>query len=207
MLLERLKSKAVAMGLLQSDEEIDAATAYALVRDMPYQRASSRDAERIIAEWRGTCSGKHYLLKALFAELGYSSRVILCTTETRFDLQQVHEAMRDLVIRSNGRFVDAHNYLMLELPGGEMIVDATWPLSTKGTGTIVNEQFVLGQNQAIAAEPLRSWDVPEDGDPQAFKDEILRAAFTAQELEDREEYIRLIAQLLKERAARASSDR
>jgi hypothetical protein len=32
-----------------------------------------------------------------------------------------------------------------------MIVDATWLLSTKGMGTLVNEEFVLGVVQKIAA--------------------------------------------------------
>lgn len=75
MLLEALKSEALQRGLLKPEEEIDLKKAFFLVRDMPYIRASSRDSETIIREWRGTCSGKHYLLKKLFAELGYQSHV------------------------------------------------------------------------------------------------------------------------------------
>jgi hypothetical protein len=84
-LLETLKSKATERGLLGSDEGIDAEKAFILVRDMPYVRASSRNPETIIQEWCGTCSGKHYLLKGLFAELGYSSQVIACTTVMYID--------------------------------------------------------------------------------------------------------------------------
>ena len=47
---------------------------------MTYQRASDRQPETLIREWRGTCSGKHYLLQALFAELGIPARLIACTT-------------------------------------------------------------------------------------------------------------------------------
>jgi len=50
-----------------------------LVRDMPYQRTSTREPEAIIQEWRGTCSGKHYLLDQIFREEGLESRVIMCT--------------------------------------------------------------------------------------------------------------------------------
>lgn len=74
MLLEALKLKAIERGLLKQEDEINIEKAFLLVRDMPYTRASSRDPETIIQEWRGTCSGKHYLLKSLFAELGYTSR-------------------------------------------------------------------------------------------------------------------------------------
>jgi hypothetical protein len=195
MLLQTLKSKAMAMDLIRPEDDIDAERAFLLVRDMPYTRASSRDPETIIAEWRGTCSGKHYLLRALFAELGYSSRLIVCTTVTYLDSEEYWGKMRKLLEQSDGRFVDAHNYLILELPDVEMIVDATWPISTKGMGTVVNEQFILGENQKIAVEPIRSWDVPDDRDPQEFKDEILRDSFSPQELAQREEFIKLISEM------------
>jgi hypothetical protein len=196
MLLQMVKSQAVKKGLLHPEDEIDARMVFFLVRDMPYQRATSREPETIIGEWRGTCSGKHYLLQALFAELGYASRVIVCTTVTKLDRQHTPKVLHDLIERSNGRFVDAHNYLILELPAGDMIVDATWPLSTKGKGTVVNEDFVPGENQEIAADPLKTWVVPNDLDPQKFKDEILQATFSAQELAYREEYIELLSELI-----------
>jgi len=195
MLLETLKSKAIAMELINPADEIDAERAFILVRDMPYTRASSRAPGAIIGEWRGTCSGKHYLLQALYAELGYSSRVIVCTTVTILDPKEYWGKMRKLLEQSNGRFVDAHNYLILELPDGEMIVDATWPIATKGMGTVVNERFVLGENQKIAVEPIQSWEIPADRDPQEFKAEILQESFSPQELQQREEFIRLISEM------------
>ena len=192
MLLDTLKSKALEKGLLKPEEAIDAEKAFTLVRDMPYTRASSRDSETIIAEWRGTCSGKHYLLKKLFAELGYNSRLIACTTVTHIDPKDVRGKLRKLLEQSNGRFVDVHNYLILELPEGEMIVDATWPLATKGMGTVVNERFALGENQQIACEPLKTWVVPEEGDSQEFKNKILKESFTPEELAHREEFIQTL---------------
>jgi hypothetical protein len=195
MLLESLKSKAIEKGLLKPEDEIDAEKAFLLVRDMPYIRASSRDHETIIDEWRGTCSGKHYLLKGLFAELGYSSRVIACTTITYIDPKKVFGKLRKLLRQSDGRFVDVHNYLILELPDKEMIVDATWPISTKGMGVVINEHFVLGQNQKIAVVPLKSWVVPDDRDPQEFKNEILRESFTPEELAHRDEFLKILSKL------------
>jgi hypothetical protein len=192
MLLEILKSEAVERGLLNPAEEIDAEKAFLLVRDMPYIRASSRDPETILREWRGTCSGKHYLLKGLFAELGYASRLIACTTVVHIDPKDVRGKLRKLLEQSGGRFVDVHNYLILELPGREMIVDATWPLATRDMGTVVNERFVLGENQRIACEPLKTWVVPEDRDSQEFKDEILKDSFTPEELAHREEFIKTL---------------
>jgi hypothetical protein len=197
MLLETLKITAVERGLLKPNEEITAETAYYLVRDMPYIRASSRDSETIIQEWRGTCSGKHYLLKKLFAELGYSSRLIACTTVNLIDPKKVHGKLRELLEQSNGRFVDVHNYLVLELPDKEMIVDATWPLDTKGSGTVVNERFVLGENQQIACEPVKEWVIPDESHAQDFKDQILKESFTPEELAHREEFIKTLGEMSK----------
>jgi len=199
MLLKTLGSKAAERGLLGPGEEIDAEKAFLLVRDMPYTRASSRNPETTIQEWRGTCSGKHYLLKSLFAELGYKSRLIACTTIAYIDPGEVRGKLRKLLEQSEGRFVDVHNYLILELPEGEMIVDATWPVATKGMGTIVNENFVLGENHLIACTPIKTWVVPEDRDSQEFKDEILKDSFTPEELAHRDEFIKTLGVMTNSR--------
>jgi hypothetical protein len=192
MLLETLHSKAIERGLLQPEEKIDAAKAFFLVRDMPYTRASSRDPATTIQEWRGTCSGKHYLLKSLFTELGYKSRLIACTTIAHSDPKEVSGKLRELLEQSKGRFVDVHNYLILELPEGDMIVDATWPLATKNLGTVVNEDFVPGENHQIACQPIKTWVVPEDRNAQEFKNEILKDSFTSEELAHRDEFIKTL---------------
>jgi len=194
-LLALLKSEAVRRGLLDPASEIDAAVAFALVRDMPYRRASDRHPKTIIAEWQGTCSGKHYLLQALFAELGLSSQVMACTTIVPVDRADVPEHLLPLYEAANRRFVDVHNYLVVTLEDGrQMVVDATWPLSARRLGLPVNETFVLGENQRIAAEAVETWAIPPDHDPQEFKDEILRRSFTPAELEFREEVIRALAE-------------
>lgn len=202
MLLELLKSKAIDKGLLKPQDDVDLEKAFLLVRDMPYIRASSRDPETIIMEWRGTCSGKHYLLKGLFAELGYASRLMACTTVTQIDPRKVWGKLRKLLQQSNGRFVDVHNYLVLELPNGEMIVDATWPISARGMGTVINERFILGENQKIAVEPLKSWIVPEERDSQEFKNEILRASFTPEELAHRDEFVKTLSKVTNSKLVR-----
>jgi hypothetical protein len=199
MLLQTLRTKAVERGLLKPEQQLDAAKAFFLVRDMPYIRASSRDPETIIREWRGTCSGKHYLLKKLFAELGYVSRLIACTTVLHIDPKEARGRLRELLEQSEGRFVDVHNYLVLELPGKDMIVDATWPLATRGMGTVVNEHFVLGEDHQIACTPIKTWVVPEDRDSQQFKDEILRDSFTPEELAHRDEFIKTLGVMTNSR--------
>lgn len=191
-LIELLKTEAVRRGLLTPEAQIDPETAFRLVRDMPYQRASSRDSVTLIREWRGTCSGKHYLLKDLFQELGLRSRVMACTHRARLDLAKVPHELKPRLEQAGGYFVDVHNFLCVELPdgAGEMVVDATWPLSTRQYGLTANERFILGEDQSIACKPMQIWEIPAGQDPQTFKEQLLRENFTPEELDLREQVIR-----------------
>ena len=194
-LLEKFHQEAVRRGLAADKTPIDAASAFALVRDMTYQRASDRQPDTLIREWRGTCSGKHYLLQALFGELGLKSRLIACTTETFIDPEQAHERLRAILERGGGRVVDVHNYLIVDHPQGEMVVDATWPAAYSKYGLVVNEEFIPGVNQIIAANPIDEWEVPPDADAQDFKDALLREHFTPGELAIRDEFILTLGEL------------
>jgi hypothetical protein len=197
-LLAKLHEEAVRRGLAAENTPIDAAAAFSLVRDMTYQRSSDRRPETLIREWRGTCSGKHYLLGALFAELGFASRLIACTTETYLRPEEAHEKLRPVLERANGRVVDLHNYLVVEHPQGKMVVDATWPTAYRKYGMVVNEDFVPGVDQQIAANPIEVWEVPPDRDPQEFKEDLLKECFTLEELAVREEFILILGELFAE---------
>ena len=99
-LLTTLRTEAITRGHLNPEDEIDTARAFELVRDMDYMRASDRAPETTIREWRGTCSGKHYLLKALFTELGHASRLIACTTRAYIDPESVPPELGEILQRS-----------------------------------------------------------------------------------------------------------
>ena len=78
-LVSLLEEESRNRGFLGQDEPLTAERAFALVRDMPYRRASSRRPEAIVEEWQGTCSGKHYLLADVFRELGLVTTVVMAT--------------------------------------------------------------------------------------------------------------------------------
>ena len=121
-------------------------------------------------------------------------RVIACTSVDRIEEGIVPAELKDAWEEAGGRFVDVHNYLSLELSDGEMVVDATWPLDSRKYGLKVNESFVPGQDQQIACTPIQTWVVPEDKDPQAFKEELLREHFTPAELAFREGFIHTLGE-------------
>ena len=195
-LLDQLKEAAVRRGLLDADAPLDAATVFRLVRDMPYKRASDRRPETIIREWRGTCSGKHYLLAALFRELGLKTRVMAGVLRTRPDPKTTHPDLLKLLEPVGGVFVDVHNWVEIDLPDGPMTVDATWPIYLKPFGFPVNEEFELGVSQPLAYPIEITYVVPEDEDPQAFKDHLLQTHFTPNELRARDAFIQALSALL-----------
>ena len=71
-LLSMLEAEVRKRGLIRSEQTVDAKAAFALLRDMPYKRASRREPEVIIQEGRGTCSGKHYFLYQISGKKGWS---------------------------------------------------------------------------------------------------------------------------------------
>ncbi len=152
---------------------LGAPEAFSLVRDMPYGQASSCEPLTTIREWRGTCSGKHYLLRTLFSELGLRADLMACTTRiTAANAVYLPAAERELLRDSS--VIAIHNYLILHAPNGPMIVDATWPLEMKPLGLPVNEEFVWGRDMALACEPIVHQAIPDGADPEAFKASLVR---------------------------------
>ncbi len=159
-------------GRIAPHEAIIAASAFALVRDMPYQRASTRQPESIIEEWRGTCSGKHYALDQIFREMGMDSRVVMCTRRfTRDNTRHFPDHLRALVARES--VPDIHTYIRLESPDGWMTVDATGPVSTQTLGMPVNGTFTQGKDMTIACEVIDALEVSAGRAPQDFKEQLI----------------------------------
>lgn len=190
-----LHTEAVRRRIMTAEQGLpDVPEMFVLVRDMTYSRPSARDFEVLIREWRGTCSGKHELLQALFKELGYRSTLIACTQEIQLP-RGVKLPPELLSYIAEGPVVDVHNYLILHISNGDMIVDATWPLATSALGLPTNERFLWGENMQIACIPLEVFEIPENADPQAFKSALLREHYTPEQLARRENFITAVSQL------------
>ena len=191
-----LEQEARKRGLIASNETVTAESAFALVRDMPYQRAGSRRPESIIEEWRGTCSGKHYALARIFREMGMNSRVIMCTHRFTADNTGHFPAdLRALVARQP--VPDVHTYIRLETVQGWMTVDATWPSSAHSVGVPVNRVFNSGEDMAIACDVINAFAVPSGQDPQEFKEQLI-AEFCGESDQVRDDFIEGMSRWLSE---------
>ena len=158
-LLALLKRESRRRNLTASGENLTAASAFALVRDMPYQRASSREPDAIAREWRGTCSGKHYLLDAIFRELGMDSRIVMCTHRFTPENSGHFPPVLKLLVAKEP-VPDVHTYIRLKTDKGWMTVDGTWPAASEPLGMPVNKSFVEGCDMAIACDPVDAFVVP-----------------------------------------------
>lgn len=171
-LIPALRAAALARGLIEADARIDAAHAFALVRDMPYARASDPRPETLIEEWRGTCSGKHLLLGALLRELGHDSMLIHVLHE--FTPRNSPWLPPHLLAEAARAPVpDVHNFLMVDHDAGWFAVDATWPLAARTLGLPANELWTPGRNMTVAADVDEIYDTPDDEDPLEFKARVL----------------------------------
>lgn len=189
-LLPLLREEATRRGLLDEGEHLDAAAAFRLVRDMPYRRASDRQPETILREWRGTCSGKHYLLRAVLREIGLPSTVILATHEFTDENSRWLPPHLMTEVRM-APVPDVHTFLRVQYePSLDqwMTVDCTWPARARQFEMPANLSFEPGVDQRIACDPIEIFHVPEDEDPQVLKERII-AGHVGQQAARRDAFI------------------
>ena len=183
-------------GLLAADDPLTAERAFALVRDMPYRRATSRRPEAIVEEWRGTCSGKHYLLADIFREMRLDLRVMMCTHRFTVETTGHYPAeLRKLV--AEDAVPDVHTFLWVDTERGWTLVDATWPSSAEPLGMTVNSEFRAGENMTLACNPIDTYEVPAGQDPQEFKEHLIHE-FCGESSQVRDDFIEGMARWLGE---------
>lgn len=201
-LAAQLRAAAIQRGVLDASASLSVGEAVRIVRDLPYRRASDRRPETVIEEWRGTCSGKHYLLAQVLEELGAGVMIIHATHHfTEENSPWLPPDLLDEVRRAP--VPDIHTFLRVQLDAfldEWFTVDATWPLAAKDLGMPVNEGFHHGDDHKIAADVEEIIHVDEDDDPQTVK-EALIAAFVGDEGPRRDAFIERLSTWLGERLA------
>ena len=202
-LAAQLRAAAIQRGVLDAAASLSVAEAVRIVRDLPYARASDRRPETVIEEWRGTCSGKHYLLAQVLEELGAAVMVIHATHH--FTPENSPWLPPDLLAEAARVPVpDVHSFLRVQLNAFRdewFTVDVTWPLGAQALGMPVNEGFDHRTDHRIAADVEEIVHVDEDDDPQAVK-EALVEAFVGDEAARRDAFIERLSAWLGERLAR-----
>ena len=118
------------------------------VRDLPYGSIGSRDSFDVYKQQKGTCSGKHQLLKELYLELGI--QVQDCIVMHRFNdlLVKFPESIAKILDKTE--IIDPHNFLKVKIDNSWITIDATWDKPLKELGFPVNESWNGMTNQSLA---------------------------------------------------------
>lgn len=131
------------------------------IRDMPYDRPKHGPApEAVIAEWRGTCSGKHIVLWHALAALEIPARFFMASHRLNRDDPAVPPVLRPL-IPSTGVW-DVHNFLTADIAGHRTLIDLTWPLALATHGFPVTADWRAGRDFVLAVSPAEVREVPPD---------------------------------------------
>ncbi|MFQ5974053.1 MAG: transglutaminase domain-containing protein [Alphaproteobacteria bacterium] len=160
------------------------------VRAIPYGSTGHRDPLAVLDANRGSCSGKHILLRDLLRTLGCEAE-----TETVFthfnkgvpDHPDMPDALRRML--REGEVWDYHHYVALEQGGARVKLDATWHDALIPFGFPVNHSWSGRGDTRLAAEPVRAYGAHEDVIDLKRK---LIAALPAEQRRRRERFLRLL---------------
>lgn len=189
-LLTEFRDKARRRGALGADEAVTLASAFRVVRDLPYAPATNDAPEAALHEWRGTAFAKHALLEAILDGLGTDCALILATHHFSVeDTPWLPPALLDEVRR--GPVPDVHTFLRVcsdPVADEWMTVDATWPRATRTLGLPVNETLTPDVDQRIACMVEEIVHIPGDEEPADVYQRIL-ALHAEDELERHDRFI------------------
>lgn len=134
------------------------------VRDIPYGDIGSRSPEDVYLQNKGTCSGKHELLKELYQELGIQIQDFIAMHRFK-DLPVAYpENIKEILERSD--IVDPHNFFKMNLEGKWIAVDVTWDTPLKRFGFPVNEEWNGKTDMKICVAPI---EIIETDNPMEIK--------------------------------------
>jgi len=141
-------------------------TLFEKVRDIPYGDIGSRSSEDVYANNKGTCSGKHELLKELYQELGIETKDYVAMHKFKDMPVNFPENIKMILDRSD--IVDPHNFFKINVNGSWIVVDVTWDKPLKKFGFPVNENWDGKSDMQICVVPL---EIIETNNPMDLKKE------------------------------------
>ncbi len=171
------------------------------VRDLAYAYPTSRDPVEVLRASRGSCSGKHYLLGALYRELNLPARHMICSHRFNESPIGFPEQMQDM-LRKN-EIVDLHDYLQIDVNGTWVDVDATWQVELRAFGFPVNEEWDGKTPMALSVVPDEL--TPVENDPERQKEAML-ARLTPRQRTLRKQFLEALNAWVQELTAELQRD-
>lgn len=126
------------------------------IRDIPYGSIGSRDSFEVYNRNKGTCSGKHALLKNLFLEMGYDVKDYICIH--RFNDLKVKFPPKIKKILSKSEILDPHNFIKIKIAGKWVTIDCTWEKGLEKFGFIVNKWGGI-KDMKLCVKPIQIFEI------------------------------------------------
>jgi len=159
-------------------------TLFEKVRDIPYGNIGSRNPIDVYHKNKGTCSGKHALLKALYKEIGVEVKDYIIMHKFNNLPIEFPQNLKNILNKST--IIDPHNFLKIKINNQWFTVDVTWDKSLKKLGFPINENWDGKSNLNILV--AQGGEIYETKNPILFKKELLKKQ-TKQQLKDRKLFI------------------
>lgn len=122
------------------------------VRDIPYGVIGSREPQTVYENHKGTCSGKHGLLKELYHELGIQTQDYIAMHRFKDLSVSYPQSLKIILERSN--ILDPHNFFKIQINRRWILVDITWDKPLKRLGFTVNENWDGKTDMQITVKPF-----------------------------------------------------
>lgn len=160
------------------------------VRDIPYGDIGSRDPQEVCENNKGTCSGKHELLKELYKELGLEVKDFIAMHRFNDLKVKFPEEIKQILKRTE--ISDPHNFFKIHINNKWITVDVTWDKPLKKLGFIVNENWDGKSDMKLCVAPL---EIIETENPIEFKKQRI-SKFPEQVQRDRKLFLQKMTEWL-----------
>ncbi|MBI4451838.1 hypothetical protein HY637_00265 [Candidatus Woesearchaeota archaeon] len=160
------------------------------VRDIPYGDIGSRNPEEVFKNNKGTCSGKHELLKGLYQELGLSIKDFIVMHKFNDLKVDFPDEIKQILKRTE--ILDPHNFLKIFINDKWITVDVTWDKSLKKLGFIVNEEWDGKSDMKLCVIPV---EIIETDNPIKSKKQMI-AKLPDQVQQDRKLFLQKMTEWL-----------
>jgi hypothetical protein len=154
---------------LSKDKQIVAL--YEKVRDIPFGSIGSRDPYKVYQANKGTCSGKNFLIKELFNEIGVETKDMICLQRWK-DLTWYPDDEYNVVdlpdylmkLFENNEIVDFHNYVKIYVDDKWVQLDVTIDAPLKALGFHVVENWDGKSDMPLCfVGTHKVWDCGDEG--------------------------------------------
>ena len=169
--------------------------AFLFVRDLQYGDIGSRNPLDVLKAGKGTCSGKHALLRLFLEAMGYEVQTWFARHDFRkFPITPWPEELHSFQSKT---LTDYHDFLKVNVDGMWLTVDAIFDKATEPFGfPVADWDGVSDMRLPVKAEEI----FPAQGDPEEFKKALI-GALPAQVQKDRKEFLAALTGMLDGRRA------